>query len=496
MAETSKQNQIQVIEPQPGFQLKALSSKADIVIGGAAAGVGKTFTLLLEFLRHIDIPAWGGVIFRRTSPQIRNEGGLWDTSMQIYPKAGAEPKETFLEWQFPKGAKLKFSHLEHEKNINDWQGAQIPFIGFDELTHFSERMFFYLLTRSRSTCGIAPYVRATCNPDPDSWVAKLIEWWIDADTGFPIPERDGVIRYFTREGDSYIWGDTPEEVIEKAWYFLETIVAASGIDPKEFIKSITFISGSIYDNKKLLSTNPQYLANLIAQDEATVSALFAGNWKVVLSENDIYPYPQFVGMFNNLYQVNTKGRYITADIAMKGSDKFVVGAWYGFELVDLRIMAKSDGKEVVDEIGAMAVKHAVPNANIAYDGDGVGNYIDGFIKGSRGFNNGGKAENDENYKNLKTQCYYKSGDRVTSGGYRVSEHVANMMYDDKNTVRQQFIHERKTIKRDKKDMDGKLCIIPKEQMKVVLGGKSPDLMDMFMIRESFELIPKMNWVAF
>lgn len=496
MDETSKQSQIQVIEPQPGYQLKFLSTKADIAIGGGAAGLGKTFSLLLEYLRHINIQAWGGVIFRRTSPQIRNEGGLWDTSMQIYPKAGGQPTETFLEWNFSKGSKLKFSHLEHEKNINDWQGSQIPFLGFDELTHFTEKMFFYLLTRNRSTCGVTPYVRATCNPDPDSWVAKLVEWWIDQDTGFPIPERDGVLRYFTRDGDSYIWGDSYEEVVEKAWYFLQPIVKSSGIDPKEFIKSITFISGSIYDNKKLLTTNPQYLANLIAQDEATVAALFAGNWKVVISENDIYPYPQFIGMFNNLYKVDGNGRYITADIALKGSDKFVVGVWYGFELVDIAVMDKSDGKEVVDLISELAKKHSVPNSNIAYDADGVGGYIDGYIKGAKPFNNGAKAERDENYKNLKTQCYYKSGDRVTRGEYKISDHVANSMYDNKRTVRQQFIHERKAIKRDKKDMDGKLCIIPKEQMKVILGGKSPDLMDQFMIREVFELIPKLSWVAF
>jgi hypothetical protein len=109
MAET------RTIQPQPGYQTKALSSSADIVIGGAAAGVGKTYTLLLDPLRDIKVPGFGGVIFRRTSTQIRNEGGLWDTSMDIYPHVGAEPKETFLEWNFPKGAKIKFSHLEHEK---------------------------------------------------------------------------------------------------------------------------------------------------------------------------------------------------------------------------------------------------------------------------------------------------------------------------------------------------------------------------------------------
>jgi len=69
------------------------------------------------------------------------------------------------------------------------------------------------------------------------------------------------------------------------------------------------------------------------------------------------------------------------------------------------------------------------------------------------------------------------------------------MYDSKMTVRQRFLHERKAIKRDKVDSDLKLRIISKEAMKVILGGESPDLMDMFMMRELFELKIKKQWVS-
>lgn len=493
------------IRPQEGFQMKFLSSPADIVIGGSAAGVGKTYALLLEPLRNKDVEGFGGVIFRRTGPQIRNEGGLWDTSMSIYPHVGAVPKETFLEWNFSENVKLKFSHLEHEKNIFDWQGAQIPYIGFDELTHFTKKMFFYLLSRSRSTCGVRPYVRAVCNPDPDSWLSEFLEWWIDQDTGFPIPERDGVIRYMLRDGENFIWGDSFEEVKEKGWYLLQHQVEKSGIDPKEFIKSVAFISGSIYDNKELLKVNPGYLANLMAQDEQTKSQLLYNNWKVVISENDIYDYPAFVGMFENVYSVSTGENAITADIALKGSDKFASGVWDGDELIDLLIMDKSDGKQVVDGLRRQAEIYKVPNNKIIYDNDGVGGFIDGFIRGAVPFINGAQPVEvrgpdgkmlKENYLNLKTQCYYHSGNAVNQGKHKISERVANMMYDDKTTVRQQFIKERRAIKRDKVDMDGKLRIIPKDQMKVILNGKSPDLMDMFMMKQAINLKPVRKITAF
>lgn len=387
--------------------------------------------------------------------------------------------------------------------MHDWQGAQIPFIGFDELTHFSERVWWYLLSRNRSVCGVRPYVRATCNPDPDSWVARLIEWWIDQDTGYPIKDRDGVIRYFTRDGDSMIWGDTVDEVIDKGWYLLEPQVKRAGINPRDLIKSLTFVSGSVYDNKELLSVDPGYLGNLMAQDEQTKVQLLDGNWKVVVSDLDIYNYAAFLGMFDNKMEVSRKGKYITADIALQGSDKFVVKYWEGFNLEDILIMDKSKGNEVVDSIANMARYHGVQNRHIAYDNDGVGGFVDGFIKGAVPFNNGGSPMKvkdtqgnliPENYYNLKTQCYYRSGKRVNNGGYKISEHVAHQMYDDKETVRQRFIKERKAIKRDKADHDGKLRIIPKEQMKVILGGQSPDIMDAFMEREIFELVPSKEWL--
>lgn len=503
------EDNVTIVRPQEGYQMNFASTSADIAIGGAAAGVGKTYSLLLEPVRYKDIKGFGTVVFRRTSPQIKAEGGLWDTSLNVFNSI-ANPKESSLEWDFG-NSKLKFSHLEYEKNVYDWQGSQIPLIEFDELTHFTKKMFFYLLTRNRSVCGVKPYVRATCNPDPESWVADFISWWIDQETGFPIPERDGVLRYFMVDGDNYIWGDTKQEVIEKAQHILDPIIKASGINPEEFIKSVTFIAGSIYDNKELLNVDPSYLGNLLAQDTEIQASLLYGNWKVVISEQDIYEYNSFRGMFDNVYEVNNEETFITADIALKGSDKFIVGGWKGDELVRIKIMDKSDGKEVITAIEDMAKDLKVPNMNIAFDADGVGGFVDGFLPGSIAFNNGATAlpnpdidetakpedkKKAENYFNVKTQCYYRSGDKVRKGEYKISEDVANTMYDDKMTVKQRFMSERKAIKRDKADMDGKLRIISKADMKIKLNGQSPDLMDMFMMKEIFRLRPRHNFFTF
>jgi len=145
------------LKAQPGPQSAFLATSADIAIYGGAAGGGKTYALLLEAARHIDNPEYGGVIFRREAVQITNEGGLFDTSWQIYGELGATPRlSPQHQWLFESGASITFAHLHNILDVNDWQGSQIPFIGYDELTHFTEWQFWYMLSRNRSMCGVAP----------------------------------------------------------------------------------------------------------------------------------------------------------------------------------------------------------------------------------------------------------------------------------------------------------------------------------------------------
>jgi len=131
---------------QPGPQSAFLASRADIAIYGGAAGGGKTFALLLEPCRHMENPDFGGVIFRRQAIQVRAEGGLYDTSFGIYGQLDATPMSSpYPKWTFPSGSSVSFNHLSSDSDLLSWQGSQIPFLGYDELTHFTERQFWYML---------------------------------------------------------------------------------------------------------------------------------------------------------------------------------------------------------------------------------------------------------------------------------------------------------------------------------------------------------------
>jgi len=267
---------IKEIRPQPGKQTEFLSSPADIVIYGGGAGSGKTFGILLDPLRHIkEVKGFGAVIFRRETPQITNEGGLLDESRDIYLSQGGIVRESpKIDWSFPPfNNRIHFDHLQYEKTCQSYDGSQICYIGFDQLESFTEYQFFYMFSRNRSTCGTRPCIRATCNPDAESWLvtrngqwgAGFISWWIGED-GYPIEERSGIVRHFLRDGNAFIWGDTKEELIEKF--------------PGRQPKSVTFIPAKLSDNPILERINHEYRGNLQALSYVEQERLLHGNWKI------------------------------------------------------------------------------------------------------------------------------------------------------------------------------------------------------------------------
>lgn len=320
------------IRPQSGPQENFLRVSCDIAIFGGAAGGGKSYALLLEPLRYVKTtPGFDAVFFRRNTVQIRNPGGLWDGSVALYGQlAGARPLKHVLEWSFENGGKIKFAHLEHDTTVLEWQGSQIPLIIYDELTHFSASQFWYMLSRNRSTCGVKPYIRASCNPDADSWVAQFISWWIDQDTGFPIPERAGLARWFVRVTDELVWADKKAELLAR---FPE-------IPPK----SVTFIPAKLSDNPALMRADPGYLANLLSLPLVERERLLGGNWKIRWSGQGLFDEQSFLVEGAPVPEPRMcDAIYAVVDSAIKGGTKhdgtavvyFAVSRNFGHPLVIL-----------------------------------------------------------------------------------------------------------------------------------------------------------------
>lgn len=251
------------------------SSEAQVVIFGGQLGGGKTWSLVREAAKGKENALHRGVLFRRKSTQARKAGSIWDETLRLYKPFGTSPREDLMRHTFPSGATVEIAHLQHEKHRFDWDGSQVNFFGFDQLEQFPESSFFYVaLTRTRSMSGLPIKVLGTCNPVPEEdpvggWLARLIQWWWDPKTGYPIAERSGVVRWMFRhpETDEVIWAATREEGKARA--------EELGLDLNPI--SLTFIRSKTEDNEIMLQLNPDYQSRIAMQPKAERKRL-SGNW--------------------------------------------------------------------------------------------------------------------------------------------------------------------------------------------------------------------------
>lgn len=277
-----------IIKPFPGTQEQFLSCGSDIVIYGGSGGGGKSYALLLDPLRYVNTPGFYGVIFRRSTKDIMNAGALWSKAMEMYVPLGAIPNKSLLTFTFPRyekqnngklraipggGGTIQLSHMYEVDDRFDWQGTEISYIGFDELTHFEYCQFEYLFSRNRNTIGLPNLIRGTCNPDPDSFVRRMLDCYIDAETGFPIPSMAGKQLYMVIEDGEFIFGKTEEELLKD--------------NPKRLPKTFTFIPSKISDNP-YLREDRSYLASLNALNDFERSQLLDGCWSQRPSDAKVF----------------------------------------------------------------------------------------------------------------------------------------------------------------------------------------------------------------
>ncbi|MBA3556794.1 MAG: terminase [Gemmatimonadales bacterium] len=275
-----------LLRPQSGPQTQFHDCRADIAFMGGSVFGGKTWILTYEPTRHVGNAQFTCVTFRRTKPDIRNPGSLWDESVTMYPAWDAVPKEQPMEWVFPSGARVKFDGLQYENDVLSWKGAQIALLQFDQVEEFTEHQFWYMQSRNRSTSGIRPYTRGTCNALADTWVADFIQWWWDPDTGYVIADRSGVTRWFLRVNDEIHWAavtcrcDAPAGLFAKADLAAKTELDARFPDLGRFARSFAFIRAGLTDNPIGTGKDPDYEGKVRSMSLVEQERLLGGNWKI------------------------------------------------------------------------------------------------------------------------------------------------------------------------------------------------------------------------
>lgn len=274
-------------------------------------------------------------------------------------------------------------------------------------------------------------------------------------------------------------------------------------------KGKRFLRALVTDNPFI---DPFYVQNLRGLDLESQERLLFGNWEYDDDPASLIRYEALLDIFSNVVflerdvegKVKNSDKYLIFDVARFGGDRTVLSYWEGLACKRIAIYTKlptvpptkrdKDGKEYLDwSVPSVAGKvkewrelYQVPLSHTLGDEDGVGGgCID--LLGCRGFMGGRKpfpmprnAKVKQNYLNLRSQCCYKLAEVINARKLAVPIQSPEL--------RDQVISEVEQVKAKNHDMDGKLQIVPKEEIKDKIG-RSPDLCDNLMMRMFFEFAP-------
>lgn len=235
-----------------------------------------------------------------------------------------------------------------------------------------------------------------------------------------------------------------------------------------------FVPALPMDNPHLPSSYIEMLKSLPPQQR---KRLLEGDWNYMDESDNLFDFDSISNsVFSNVPQ-GTDKKYISVDVARFGSDRSVAIVWSGLVVLEVFVYSKLSTVELSSEIKELIQKYGVHPTNVIVDSDGVGGGVADQIRGTNFVNNSSPLHN-QNFSNLKSQCYVKLSELFKEG--KMSINILEPAVVDELT------QELLAVKLKDVDKDNKVAVQSKDEMKKVLG-KSPDLSDALMMRMYFEI---------
>ena len=289
-------------------QIDFLTYPSEELLYGGMAGGGKSDAILMAALQYIQEPNYSALILRRTYQDLSQPNAIMDRA-----KKWLDPftKNGIVNWNnstktftFPSGATLSFGYLSHDNDLDQYQGSELQFVGFDELTQFTEKQYTYLHSRLRKLkkSNIPIRMRAGTNPGGrgHDWVKKR-----------------------------FILGDTP------------------------------FIPSSYLDNQYLDTI--EYTKSLEKLDELTKRQLMHGDWDAVITKGLLINLER---LNQNLITIDDTFKPVFSTIGIdpagSGTDKFSVSLLTYFtnqKLVLMDIMATPDNSMIEEDVRNFIIRN-------------------------------------------------------------------------------------------------------------------------------------------
>ena len=216
-------------------QMDFISSTADEVLFGGSAGGGKSYAQLIDtFLFALKYSGSKQLLLRRTFPELKRS--LILNSLIIFPKDMAKYNESDKKWKFVNGSMVEFGYCDSENDVTQYQSAEYDCIRFDELTHFTEFQYTYLISRIRGVNNFPKQIKCSTNPGSvgHAWVKK-----------------------------KFIDNKIPNQIYTD-----------------DLGRTTIFIPAKVQDNKFLMDADPQYIKRLEQLPESQRKALLEGEWDI------------------------------------------------------------------------------------------------------------------------------------------------------------------------------------------------------------------------
>lgn len=483
-----------------------------------------TYSMYLKQLYGIDKQSYSGVMISVRLQDSKKGSSIFRDAVEVLGnfadcEYNSSDYPTFTWKQWNSSVRLIHSNFNAD-NPNEWEEfkdyakkVQASYIAIDEATEIKQfKMFTYWFGRNRDASGMTPQMVLSFNPEHTHWSTQMMkdggyigdDWYIK-------PEMIGKTRYFYIEKDtpeSIIWGDSAEEVAEKANIHLTEKDIEVGATIHSIVKSFTLFTGEAADNKKLVAaTKGQSLGNLHAVG-GTQRSIVKGAYFGPVETEELNVTRQ---MIHNLWTnpINDdENMYATLDVSggEKGQDACPMIIWKGLNIRTIKwFRAERDNQtrgdyeysnQLVNWISSTLQEYGVPIEHFAFDATGMGYYLKGFAKGYPvTFNKSAVQEYDENgnpvtfeqYTNLRSQIIGKTKallemgkiscsldkDTVIKYGHKqLNRRFIDILFDEINI----FVSTKK---------NHKIYYRNKEEYKSKFKS-SPDLMDAICLRAVFE----------
>ena len=520
-----KRNDIVLAPLEDGNQKYAIRSNADIVCFTGNTGGGKSYALYYAPIEYLAMNDNAKIVcFMRNVSDFWGAGKVNDTLKKMYPlvdrsvkKQPHDPIGEIIRRQEDMGMKLyngseiKFQQLDNENPIvidKIAKGLQAKKLIFDECNKFLWRTISTFFPRLRSDSEGKAQVFLAQNPERECFMRKMCGkgkhggGWIN-DDGTLDKSMDGVVMFFFMPDGDYeraIWGRTKKEVYEKGKDLIDERLA---VDPdmsyEDFILSMAFFTFDVRDNKKMLSKNKSYRG--LAANSATAQSSYAANWNYSITDEeteaeDLLNVEITTTDVERMFrpsQVPTGSemlkRRMTMDMATTGFDNLIFKYWelwshYGWICRDFKYSTNNSNRDAVIMAIDFRDKHNLQEKEMIIDVQGFGFLQDCFpratlISGAKAPTNRSKAQ----FRTIKDEMAHVAMEMIQSGLIHYEPMLANAHYNHKNmkreggtTLLKHMLFESRIFQFNKTP-NGRIEMMPKEKMKTILKGMSPDLFD-------------------